>query len=81
MLGFVKKPGILKSGRVILDEKLDLLQLSNDKLNRYRGTDIALIAANARSHLNPLETVGDQIANVLSGPQQVLKKGSTGENH
>ena len=74
MLGFVKKPGILKSGRVILDEKLDLLQLSNDKLNRYRGTDIALIAANARSHLNPLETVGDQIANVYRAHNKCSKK-------
>lgn len=74
MLGYVKKPGILQGGRVLLDGEHDMLTMDPKTLNHHRGTDIALIAANARSHLNPLETVGDQIANVYRAHHPCTKK-------
>ncbi|WP_066458918.1 ABC transporter ATP-binding protein [Anaerotruncus rubiinfantis] len=73
-LGFVRKPGFIESGRVIFDEKVDLLALSEQELQQYRGSAVGLIAANARGHLNPLMTVGEQISNVYRAHNKCTKK-------
>jgi len=72
-LGHVKKPGYLKSGKVIVDGK-DMFKMDPATLRQYRGSEIALIAANARSHLNPLLRVGDQIANAYMAHNPCPKK-------
>lgn len=74
ILGYVRKPGIIESGRVTFDEKVELQKLSEEELVRYRGKEIGLIAANARNHLNPLMTVGEQIANVYMAHNPCKKK-------
>ena len=74
ILGFVRKPGVIESGNIIYDEKVSLQNLSASELANYRGQKIGLIAANARNHLNPLETVGVQIANVYMAHNSCTKK-------
>lgn len=55
-------------GRVVRGETLlfgrDLQQLSEDELRRVRGKEIAMIVPNPRAELNPLLTIGTQLANV-----------------
>ncbi|WP_319559324.1 ABC transporter ATP-binding protein [Marispirochaeta sp.] len=64
MLNYVREPGKIRKGKIIFNEK-DVFSLSEKELREvYRGKEIGLIAANARSHLNPLLPVGKQIANV-----------------
>jgi oligopeptide/dipeptide ABC transporter ATP-binding protein len=43
----------------------DLLNLTADQLRDVRGRDLALIVPNARNQLNPLLTVGVQLANAM----------------
>ena len=43
----------------------DLLALGERELERIRGRDIALTTPEPRKHLNPLTTIGDQIAKVI----------------
>jgi oligopeptide/dipeptide ABC transporter ATP-binding protein len=43
----------------------DLLHMTADQLRNIRGRDLALIVPNARNQLNPLLTVGVQLANAL----------------
>ena len=43
---------------------VELQKLNDEQLAEYRGKAIGLILANARNHLNPPMTVGEQIANV-----------------
>jgi oligopeptide/dipeptide ABC transporter ATP-binding protein len=43
----------------------DLLAMTADQLRNVRGRDLALIVPNARNQLNPLLTVGVQLANAL----------------
>ncbi len=74
ILGHVRKPGTIESGKITFDEKVELGNLSEEELTAYRGKQIGLIAANARNHLNPLMTVGEQIANVYMAHNSCRKK-------
>lgn len=74
ILGFVRKPGVIESGNIIYNGTVDLQNLTPSELLNYRGQKICLIAANARNHLNPLETVGVQIANVYMAHHSCTKK-------
>jgi oligopeptide/dipeptide ABC transporter ATP-binding protein len=56
-------PGRIAAGTVC-SRGVDLLQLSERELQRIRGRDISMVVPNPRGELNPLLTVGDQIANV-----------------
>ena len=74
ILGYVRKPGVIENGKVIFDESVELQKLNEEQLVEYRGKAIGLIAANARNHLNPLMTVGEQIANVYMAHNSCKKK-------
>lgn len=64
IMHLVPRPGRIDKGRVVFMGE-DLAGLSPEALRRLRGRDIAMIIANPRSELDPLETVGRQIGNVL----------------
>ena len=52
-------------GRVLFDGAKDLLKLSERELRGIRGGDIAMIFQEPMTALNPLLTIGEQIAEVL----------------
>jgi oligopeptide/dipeptide ABC transporter ATP-binding protein len=57
-------PGRITAGSARLRGE-ELLGLSPDQLNRYRGKRIGMIFQDAMSALNPTMTIGDQIAETL----------------
>ena len=63
-LGLLDPPFAVDSGRVEYRGR-DLLALGERELERIRGRDIALTTPEPRKHLNPLTTIGDQIAKVI----------------
>ncbi len=54
-------PGRILSGKIILDGE-DLLGLSEGAMTRVRGNKIALILQDPLNSLNPVLTIGDQVA-------------------
>lgn len=54
-------PGKIKSGSILLDGE-DVLKMSSSELERMRGNDVAMIFQDPMTALNPVMTVGDQIA-------------------
>ncbi|MGI6626728.1 MAG: ABC transporter ATP-binding protein [Limnochordia bacterium] len=54
-------PGKIESGQVLY-EGIDLLKLNEDELRGYRGVRIGVIFQEAADALNPVYTVGSQIA-------------------
>ncbi|MDF3606721.1 ABC transporter ATP-binding protein [Paracoccus sp. DMF-8] len=56
--------GARATGRVTLDGR-DLLSLPEDELCRIRGKRIAMIFQEPMTALNPLMTIGDQVAEVI----------------
>lgn len=54
-------PGVISSGTIILDGK-DILKMSERELEHMRGNDVAMIFQDPMTALNPVITVGEQIA-------------------
>jgi oligopeptide/dipeptide ABC transporter ATP-binding protein len=62
ILGLVPKPpGKIVSGTITLDGE-DLLRVSDERLRAVRGDEIAMIFQEPMTSLNPVFTIGDQIA-------------------
>ena len=64
ILRLVQQPGRIEPGSRIMFENQDLLQLDDAGIRRVRGNRIAMIFQEPMSALNPVFTVGDQIAEV-----------------
>lgn len=64
LLRIVPESGKIVSGRIMLDGK-DLLLLNERELAQVRGRQIAMIFQEPSATLNPVLTVGEQIAEVL----------------
>ena len=63
-------PGRVLGGQVLLEGR-DLLQISEKEMRRVRGKDIAMIFQEPMTSLNPVYTVGDQIAEAVTLHQHV----------
>ncbi len=65
VMGLVPKPqGRIAAGRVLLDGT-DLLDLAEPQLERLRGDRLAMIFQDPMSSLNPVMTIGAQVAEAL----------------
>lgn len=65
ILGLVPKPGEIRHGSIIFDGQ-DLTKLPESALRRIRGAQIALIPQDPLTSLNPVYTIGNQMAEVLT---------------
>ena len=57
-------PGVIKSGEIYVDGK-NVLKMSAKELEHVRGKEMAMIFQDPMTALNPVKTVGDQIAEVV----------------
>jgi oligopeptide transport system ATP-binding protein len=64
ILGILPRAGKITSGRAVFDGR-DLLHLSDRQLRRVRGKEIAMIFQDPMTSLNPVLTIGRQIAEAL----------------
>ena len=64
ILRLIQSPGRIEAGSRVEFEGKDLLSLSNEDIRRVRGNRIAMIFQEPMSALNPVFSVGDQIAEV-----------------
>jgi oligopeptide/dipeptide ABC transporter ATP-binding protein len=60
----IQPPGVIAAGEIILNGS-DLLKLSAEEMRRLRGSRIAMIFQDPMTSLNPVFTVGDQIAEAV----------------
>ncbi|MBE5808610.1 MAG: ABC transporter ATP-binding protein [Clostridiales bacterium] len=66
-------PGKIKSGTIKIDGK-DVLTMSDAELENMRGNDVAMIFQDPMTALNPVMTVGDQIAESIELHQHLSGK-------
>jgi peptide/nickel transport system ATP-binding protein len=64
LIGLVPTPGTVVDGQVLWQGR-DLLRLRRSELREIRGREIAMIFQDPTSSLNPVYTVGEQIAETL----------------
>lgn len=65
-------PGKITSGEILLNGK-DILKLSESEMRQIRGNKISMIFQEPMTSLNPVFTVGDQIAETLILHQKLSK--------
>ena len=63
-------PGRIAEGRILLDGT-DLLQLSEKEMRRIRGNRISMIFQEPMTSLNPVFTIGNQVAEAIRLHQRV----------
>src|SRR5712664_4097452 len=64
IMRLIAPPGKIVGGEIAFDGK-NLLQLSEAEMRQIRGDDIAMIFQDPMTSLNPVFTVGEQIAEAL----------------
>ena len=73
IMRLIQPPGKIVTGEIIY-QKQDLLKLSEKQMRRVRGNEIAIIFQETMSSLNPVYTVGAQIAEALKLHQRLKGK-------
>jgi oligopeptide/dipeptide ABC transporter ATP-binding protein len=75
LLRLVQPPGRIAAGRVAFKDR-DLLTLSEPEMRQVRGAEISLIFQEPMTALNPVFTVGDQIAETLAVHNRATRRGA-----
>lgn len=73
IMRLIVHPGKIVDGEIIFEGR-DLLKLSEQEMRKIRGNEISMIFQDPMTALNPVFTVGDQIAEVIRLHQKVSKK-------
>jgi peptide/nickel transport system ATP-binding protein len=60
-----KRKSKITEGRVIFDEKIDLLELDNKTYREFRGKKIAMIFQEPMTALNPVKRCGKQVVEMI----------------
>lgn len=76
IMGLVPPPGIIERGQVTFAGR-NMRALDEDTRRRLLGRDIAMVIPNPRAELNPVLTVGQQIANIAFHHLGVSRKQAT----
>ncbi len=64
ILGLIAPPGHIAAGRILYDGK-NLREISKEELRAIRGSEIAMILQDPMTSLNPVFTIGEQIAEAI----------------
>src|SRR5256714_3496040 len=73
VMRLISKPGRIVGGEIIFDGK-NLLKLSDAEMRQIRGDDIAMVFQDPMTSLNPVFTVGEQIAEALRWHRKLSRK-------
>ena len=65
-------PGVITDGQITVNGK-DVMQMTDKELEKMRGDEIAMIFQDPMTSLNPVMTVGDQIAESIAIHENVGK--------
>jgi peptide/nickel transport system ATP-binding protein len=73
IMGLVSSPGKVVDGRILFEE-MDLVKASKKEMQKIRGNEIAMIFQEPLTSLNPVFTVGSQVAESIRLHQKASKE-------
>jgi oligopeptide/dipeptide ABC transporter ATP-binding protein len=73
IMRLIDAPGFIAGGRILLRGK-DLTSMSDEQMQKIRGDDISMVFQEPMTALNPVYTVGDQVAEVLRVHRNMSRK-------
>lgn len=68
-------PGVITSGTIVLEGK-NIFEYTEKELEQIRGSQVSMIFQDPMTSLNPVMTVGDQIAEVIELHEDIDKAGA-----
>lgn len=72
VLRLISEPGRIDKGEIIFKGE-NLLEKTEEEMNRIRGKEISMIFQDPSASLNPLFTVGEQISQIIMRHQELEK--------
>jgi peptide/nickel transport system ATP-binding protein len=73
ILRTLKPPAVITGGEILFDSK-DVLEMTEKELEDFRWRKVSMVFQSAMNSLNPVITVGEQIADVILRHSKVSKK-------
>jgi oligopeptide/dipeptide ABC transporter ATP-binding protein len=73
ILRLIDQPGYISGGEALWNGH-DLLKLSSKDMEKIRGKEIAMVFQNAKTALNPLFTIGDEMRAIIKLHRPMSKK-------
>ncbi len=73
IMRLILPPGKIVGGRIVFNG-VDLLKLSEEEMRKVRGKEIGMIFQDPMTSLDPLEKIGDQIAETIVEHENIDKK-------
>jgi peptide/nickel transport system ATP-binding protein len=73
LMRFVTPPGRIVSGRIVFKDR-DIVTISDEEMRKLRGKEIAMVFQAAQNALNPVLTIGKQIAEEILEHEKVTKE-------
>src|SRR2546427_5491467 len=73
IMRLIAPPGKIVAGEILFEGR-DLLKVSNAEMRSMRGNDVAMIFQDPMTSLNPVFTVGEQIAEALRLHRRLSRK-------
>jgi peptide/nickel transport system ATP-binding protein/oligopeptide transport system ATP-binding protein len=75
IMRLIEPPGWIAGGKIVFRGK-DLVGMSDEEMRKIRGDDISMVFQEPMSALNPVYTVGDQVAEVLRVHRDMSRRGA-----
>jgi oligopeptide/dipeptide ABC transporter ATP-binding protein len=73
IMRLIEPPGWIAGGKILFRGK-DLATLSEEEMQKVRGDDISMVFQEPMTALNPVYTVGDQVAEVLRVHRKISRR-------
>ena len=73
ILRLLKAPAVITGGRVLFEGE-DLLDMDDEQLRRLRWRKISLVTQSAMNALNPVITIGEQIADAIEAHEGTTRR-------
>ncbi len=72
IMRFIMPPGRIVDGEILFEGD-DIVKMSEERLRKLRGKKLTIVRQEAQNALNPVMTIGDQIAEVILEHESVTK--------
>lgn len=73
IIGLLQSPGRVTGGSITFEGE-DVLSFSNEQMRDFRGNKVSMIFQNPMTCLNPVYTIGDQLAEALTCHNKVANR-------
>jgi peptide/nickel transport system ATP-binding protein len=73
IMKLIEQPGKITSGKITF-EGADVLQMHEEELRKYRWKEVSMVFQSAMNSLNPVKTISDHVAEVITEHTKTPKK-------